>query len=177
MEFADRFIDHLDELKNNLCDQEVLLLATIAGTGVRRIVYPSHNDHLRGAIRLWFKRAKQTIDTEKTEFQKIQPRTVRMLQAEIDHFLQMYIFELESLDTEVMNLVTAFSQAQAEAHSIVINAAVELQHERDKSIRRFTRQAEKLHSRITDLIQTCNIRVSSARDCFLKEAKAAGIDL
>jgi len=65
IEFADRFMDHLDKLRSNLCEQETLLLTTIPGTGFRRIVYPSHNDCLRSAIRDWFRRAKRTIDLER----------------------------------------------------------------------------------------------------------------
>ena len=146
-------------------------------TGVRQIVYPSHNDHLRSAIRLWFRRAKGTIDGEITAFQEIQPRTVEALLAEIDRFLQTYIFQLESLDSEMMNLVAVLSQFKAEAHSVVNTATIKLQNERDKLIRRFTCQAEALHSRIADLIEACNIKLSSARDSFLKEARAVGIDL
>ena len=36
IEFADRFIDYLDELKANLCEQETLLLATIPGRELGR---------------------------------------------------------------------------------------------------------------------------------------------
>jgi hypothetical protein len=176
MEFEDRFIHHLDKLNSNLCEQETLLLATIAGTGVRRIVYPSHNDHLRSAIRLWFRRAKRIIDAERTVFQEIRPRTVKMLLAEIDRFLHTYTFQLESLDTEIMDLVAALSESQAKANSIANTAAIELQNERDKLIRRFRCEAETLHSRIADLVKACNIRVSSARACFLKEARAVGIE-
>jgi hypothetical protein len=177
MDFAERFTIHLDELTSNLLEQETLLLAAIPGTGFIGIFFPSDNDHLRSAIRLWFKRTRKLVSKEKSSFQKLEPRTIDTLRAEIDRFLQTYIFELESLDAQLMNLVTEFSKSQEKAKRIEESAVSEVQQERDNLIKLFARQAENLHLSLVELIKQCNTRVSERRDTLVREARAVGIDL
>jgi hypothetical protein len=48
-----------DEPALNLRKQEEEVLATIPRSGLRGVVLQSDNDHLRSAIRLWFRKARK----------------------------------------------------------------------------------------------------------------------
>lgn len=175
--FAENFESYLDLLAKNLDEQKLLLLASVPSSGIIRMLYPTNNDHLRGAIRLWFRKAKRTIRDEKKSFQAIEPRTLAMLRPEIERFLNDYVFELESLDTEIGRLVQSFSEAQTAARTVANAASEELQREREGLISKFAQQAEKLHAGIAELIHSCNQKISARKARFIIEGRAVGLDI
>lgn len=177
LRFAETFTVHLDQLTLNLRQQERLVLSTVPGTGFKRFVLPSGNDHLRSAISMWFRKARQTIRTEKRRFNRLRPRTGEVLRQEIERFFESYVFELETLDIALRTLVHEFCESERRARQCVARASTELQEERDGLIRAFSRDVERLHASLTDLIRSWNKKVASSRDQLQIEARAIGIDL
>lgn len=175
--FAENFESYPDRLEENLDEQQLLVLASVAGSGITRLLLPTNNDYLRSAIRFWFRKAKRTISDEKKRFKAIDPRTLNTLRHEIERLLGNYVFELESLDAEIERLVQSFSDAQASAQTVADKASEELQRERDGLISKFAQQAEKLHASIVELVRSCNQKISARKERFIIEGRAVGLDL
>ncbi len=103
--------------------------------------------------------------------------TAEVLRAEVERFLGAYVFELESLQHELVRLMRAFELSQQKAKAVAESATAELETERNGLIATFAGQVERLHSGLVDLLESWNRRVASERDNFRREARAIGVDL
>jgi hypothetical protein len=175
--FAENFCQHLDELTGNLRQQEELVLATLPAGWLRGFLFPTHNDYLRSAIRIWFRRARKTLAREKKQFRQLQPRTLDTVKVEIQRFLNTYEFKLESLHLQLRHFVRTLEEIPGRAEVIAIAAGVEVQCERDSLIGKFAVHVEHLHSQLVGLIQSWNSKISIDRDSFKREGQSLGIDL
>jgi hypothetical protein len=177
LHFVEGFTEHLEELIANLKAQENEVLSSIPKSGLKGIFLPSDNDHLRSAIRFWFRKARRTVLQEQKRFRELQPRTAELLRAEVQRFLGAYVFELESLQRELVRLMRTFELSQERAKSIADLAAAELETERNGLIATFANHVERQHSGLVDLLESWNRKVAKERDNFRREARAIGVDL
>jgi hypothetical protein len=177
LHFAEGFTQHLEELTANLKAQENEVLSSVPGSGLRGVFVPYDNDHLRSAIRLWFRKARKTVRHEQKRFRELQPRTAESLRAEVQRFLGAYVFELESLQHELVRLMRAFELAQQKANSIADLATADLETNRNGLIVSFASHVERLHSGLIDLLESWNRKVARERENFRREARAVGVDI
>jgi hypothetical protein len=176
-DFIRGFAGYLDELTISLEEQERMVLETVPGGGVRGLFLPSTNDHLRGAIRAWFRRARKTLRQERSVFSKLEPQTVESLGNEVRRFLATYAFELETLESELVHLASMFQREKDFAARLAAQAEVDLQRERDGLIGEFSTRVQGIHASLLTAVDSWNRRVTAVRDDFRREARAIGIDI
>ncbi len=176
IEFCESFPKFLLGLANQLKREEQLILACVPKPGVFDILLPTDASLYRRAVKAWFRRAHQEVQTEINKFIAIRPRSRVALYREIQDFLGAYSFSLQDLTQEVAKIQSRFAESQDQAREAHSNAIERVESVRTGLIKDFNIEVEKIQERITHLIDSWNSTIGEKRTALKTEAAAIGID-
>ncbi len=177
MDFCLEFTEFLEELRDQLTQEQREVLFALPDSGLFGKFFPTEVDLRRHAIKVWFRRARTTVEQELSKYLKLEPRTIDALFSGVTSFLREFSFELQSLEGKLGDLAAALETQKREAEEIRRGAMSEIEVQREKLIRQFRLQVTSLHESIVQKIQDRNLWVSRARDNLRKEAAAVGINI
>jgi hypothetical protein len=173
----DRFPHFLDELADQLNCEEARVLAAIPCSGVWGFLFPREEDHLREAVKVWFGRAREIVQSEEIQFCKMQTQTPEAILGEVQRFLEEYVFQLESLEAELLEVTESFRESTDLARALKEKAVREAEQSRSKLIREFGNRVETIHLAIVEMIDKSNKLLSKCKDVATREGNLVGEQL
>ncbi len=170
------FPSYLDEIVNQLREQEREVLSEFPRSPWGLLV-PRQNDLLRTLVRRLFRRARRIALAEKRRYRRLQDRSAASLTAFIAHFLETYVWGLESLRTRLEEMAQDSSAARAKAEEVRLAAVAEATAVRDRLVAELSDRIGRLHEEVTAVIREWNARVMDCRERLKAEAAPVGIDV
>jgi F0F1-type ATP synthase membrane subunit b/b' len=177
MEFCLEFPMFLEDLRHQLRTEERNVVSSMPYSGFFGRIFPTEVDLRRHAVKVWFRRTRKTVGRELRTYQKLKPRTLKVLFPEVRSFLQKFSFELTSLQERMDDLSTALENQKRGVEAIRQHAVSDIEEQREKLIRDFGVQVTFLHESIVAKVKQMNEHVSAARDSLRRQAAAVGINL